>query len=168
MAKKKPEQEQAQAEGAQEQAQAKAPGQKLAVLTKLTVATICGKIAVKLLPEEGELHLCRIAGYADGTKTGTTQYGPWSALTGEFAATSMLTGEMFIGKTCIVPGAMGEALVTATEEKLKEDATQKIAFNVDILVKRSPRNPDEKYEYVIRPVMETALSSPAIALLTQQ
>lgn len=147
-----------------EQTSAKKNG--LTPVNKITVATVCGKIKVADLPPEGEeMVLCRIAGYATGTKTGTTQYGTWAAATGDFAATNMSTGEIFAAKTAIVPGAMGDMIIATLEEKLREDATQKLAFSCEIAVKRSPRNPDEKYEYIVRPIMETEFRSPAVALL---
>jgi hypothetical protein len=138
----------------------------VAAVGKITVATVCGKIKVADLPPEGEEKpLCKMAGYASGVKSGTTQYGEWHALTGEFAATNLETGEVFMGKTGIVPGAMGDALVDTVSQKLAEDATSKVAFSVIVSVRRSPRNPDEKYEYVVRPVMDAQISSPAMALL---
>lgn len=138
----------------------------LTPVNKITVATVYGKIKVADLPPEGEEKvLCRIAGYANGTKSGSTQFGPWSAALGDFAATNMDTGEVFASKTALVPGAMGDMIISTLEEKLKEDATQKLAFSCEIAVKRSPRNPDEKYEYVVRPIMETEFKSPAVALL---
>lgn len=151
---------------------------KLTPLSKLTVATIFGAIAMKDLPPlftgtvdnpipnpDKELKLCRIAGFASGVKSGTTQYGQWDALTGEFAATNYATGEMFAGKTALIPAAMGEALVTAVTTALEEDASSKVRFSVDISVARSPREPDKKYVYFVRPVIEAELGSPALALL---
>lgn len=158
---------------------APAPGMKLTPLSKLTVLTICGALQMSKLPPlfvgtlespepnpDKELKLCRIAGFASGTKTGVTQYGKWEALTGEFAATNFLTGEIFAGKTCLIPAAMGEALVTAVETALERDAGSKVRFSVDISVARSPREPDKKYVYFVRPVIEAELGSPALALLT--
>lgn len=136
---------------------------------KITVAQVCGKIKVADLPEDGsEKLMCKMAGYASGVKSGTTQYGEWHALTGEFAATNLETGEIFMAKTGIVPGPMGDALVDTVTERLAEDASSKVAFSVIVSVKRSPRNPEEKYEYVVRPVMDAKISSPAMALLELQ
>lgn len=151
---------------------------KLTPLSKLTVKTICGEILMKDIPPlqigtienpqpnpDRELLLCRIAGFASGVKSGSTQYGPWHALLGEFAATNKVTGEMFAGKTALIPGAMGEMLVDTTSEMLSQDAGAKLRFSVDISVERSPREPDKKYVYVVRPVLEAELGSPALALL---
>jgi hypothetical protein len=157
-------------------------GAKLTPLRKLTVRDVAGAIAVKDLPPlyvnisdanpqgdanpNAEVHVCRIAGYANGTKTGTTQYGVWKAVTGDFAATNMKTGEVFVGPVAIIPGAMGDAIVTTVAQKLADDATQKLAFSCDVFVKRSPRNAAEKYEFIVRPVIETEFRSPALALLS--
>lgn len=181
-----------QTEHAAKESSSANPSAKLTPIAKLTVATVWGVIAMKDIPAlnlpvlnsdgtavldpdtkavkmepnpNSEIKLMRIAGFADGTKTGNTQYGQWHALTGEFAATNAKTGEIFAGKTAIVPGPMGEALVTATEMRLKEDASQAIRFSCDVFVRRSSRDPEKKYEYVVRPVLNAELKSPAMALL---
>ena len=142
------------------------PVQGPAVVGKVTVANVFGKIIVAKLPPVGEsVEICKMVGYASGMKEGVTQYGQWRALTGEFAATNLATGEIFIGKTGIIPGPMGEALIDAVIDKLKDDAAAKVAFAVIVSVKRSAKNPDEKYEYVVRPVMDAKISSPALTLL---
>lgn len=153
--------------------EAPATGAKKAVTAnrKLTVKDICGKLTMAWLidaletAKATEIKLCKIVGYASGVKTGTTSFGDWYAVTGEFAGTNYETGEIFIAKTAIIPGAMGDAIVDTVTEKLTEDAGSKVAFAVDIYVKRSPRNPDEKYEYIVRPLMDAQISSPAMALL---
>lgn len=158
----------------------KAPGAgKLTPLKKISVKEVCGTIPMSIVPPlmigdaanpepnpDKEIKLCRIAGFASGTKTGTSTYGPWQALLGEFAATSYLTGELFASKTALIPGAMGEALFVATENALAEDASAKVRFSIDVSVSRSPREPDKKYVYHVRPVIEAELGSPALALLT--
>ena len=154
---------------------------KLTPIGKITVASVYGAIAIKNLPPlfigtiddpqpnpNKELKICRIAGFASGTKSGVTQYGTWTALAGEFAATNYDTGEVFASKTTLIPGAMGEALTTAMDNLLADnpDGAPKLRFSVDISLTRSPREPDKKYVYVVRPVIEAELSSPALALLS--
>lgn len=161
---------------------ATAPALKLTPVGKITVKTVWGMIDQKKLPAlrvnvsddnpegdpnpECEVKLCKIVGYATGVKRGEGTYGPWAALTGEFAATNYSTGEVFGGKSAILPGPMGEALVSTTEMALTEDADSKVRFACDVFVKRSARDPQRKYEYVVRPVISAALSSPALELLT--
>lgn len=168
-------------EGTTQAQEAPAKGPKLAAKKKLTVREVYGPIDQKRLPPlrinvtddnpEGdpnpnsELKLCRIVGYATGTTHGESSYGAWAALTGEFVATSYDSGEVFAGKNAIVPGPMGDMLVTNVEAILAEDANGQVRFSVDIFAKRSARDPQRKYEYVVRPVIDAKLSSPALELL---
>ncbi len=152
---------------------------KLTPVGKLTVATVFGKISMADLPllqtgtieapidnPNKELKICRIAGFASGVKDGVSSYGPWAALVGEFAATNHETGEIFASKTALIPGAMGEMLVSSVNDMVAKNPGGKLRFSVDVSVSRSPREPDKKYVYIVRPVLEAALGSPAIALLT--
>jgi hypothetical protein len=166
-------------------------GAKLTPVGKITVKTVYGVVEQKKLPplsfvrmKDGqpeidpesqqplmdanptpEIRVCRIVGFASGVKRGDSSYGPWAALVGEFAATNAETGEIFASKTAIIPGPMGEALVTSTESVLQEDAEAKVKFSCDVFVKRSARDPNRKYEYIVRPVIDAKLSSPALELL---
>lgn len=138
---------------------------RLTPINKITVKDVWGaKPKVSEIPEGQELALCRMAGFASGVKTGESTYGEWAALRGEFSARNASTGEIFASATCIVPGAMGDMLVKATRDALHEDADAKVKFSVDVSIKVSQRDP-EKYEYVVRPVIENALAAPAVDLL---
>lgn len=150
----------------QTQSAAQQPG-KLTPINKITVATVYGKVSVKDIPEGGELKLCRMAGFANDVKQGESNYGPWQAMRGEFSARNDQTGEIFASATCIVPGAMGDMLVNATLAALGEDANARVKFSVDVSVRVSPRDAN-KYEYVVRPVIENALAAPAVDLLTME
>lgn len=142
------------------------PQSKLTPIGKITVASVYGKPLTKNIPEDGELPLMKVAGYVTGVKHGESNYGPWAALTGQFAATNLETGEVFMSKTGIIPGTMGDALVDTVTEKLAEDAEAQVAFRVIVSCKVSPRDAN-KYEYIVRPELETEFKSPALALLTQ-
>lgn len=182
MAKK----EQTQAPAPQtEEAKPAAPniekGAKLTPITKITVRDVCGTPQTSKLPPlkinisddnpdgepnpEAELFVMKVAGYINGVKDGQGAYGPWKGLSGNFSAINMGTGEVFASKTCILPGPMNEALYDTASEKLAEDASTQIAFKVNVYVKRSARDKN-KYEFIVRPVIETAFQSPSLALLT--
>jgi hypothetical protein len=135
-------------------------------LTKISAASVFGKIKVAMIPEEGELPIMRVAGIASGVKRGQSTYGDWASLTGQMAATNAATGEIFVGSNAFVPAAMGDALIGALEAAQKEDANATLKFSLDVSVKRSPRNPEEKYEYIIRPVIESDVKSEAMLLLS--
>jgi hypothetical protein len=138
------------------------------VVKKVTVKDIFGTFNTDKIPEGKELALCRIAGIANGTTSGVSQYGPWHALTGDFAGTNKETGEISIASACIVPGAMGDALVNAVTSALKEDASASITFSVDVFAVVSQRDV-KKYEYIVRPVIAgTKIENQAMALLTME
>lgn len=138
---------------------------KITPLKKITVKAVMGRVKASDIPEDGELPLCRIAGIATATETGESTYGQWTALAGEFAATNYQTGEIFVGKTAFVPGAMGDALYDALNKAQREDAGASLKFSVDVSVVPSPKD-DEKYEYRVRPVLENDVANRAVALLS--
>lgn len=138
---------------------------KVTPLKKLTIKTVCGGVKLKDIPDGEELLLARFAGVASGVDSGESTYGAWEMLSGEFAATSYLTGEIFVGKGCFVPAAMGEALIDSLKTAQSEDASAKLKFSVDISAVVSARDPN-KYEYIVRPVIENDIKNEAMALLT--
>jgi hypothetical protein len=135
------------------------------VTKKLSVSTVFGAVKVKDIPEGGELRLCRMAGIATATDSGASSYGDWRCLVGECAATNYATGEIFIGRSAFVPGAMGDALIDALTAAQREDAGASLKFSVDISVKVSPRD-ENKYEYIVRPVIESDVKNEAMLLLS--
>lgn len=150
----------------QTQTETPAPAKtKVAIAKKVTVKDVFGSFNVDKIPANGELPLCRLAGVARGVKSGVSQYGNWDCLIGDFAGTNKETGEITVASNCIVPGAMGEALVTALKTAQLEDAAAEVSFSVDVSAKVSQR--DEKtYEYIVRPVIAgTALENRAVAML---
>jgi hypothetical protein len=143
---------------------------KITPLKKLSVKTICGALKIKDFPEpdsEGvhqERMLCRIAGTANGIDRGESTYGAWESLAGEFAATSYDTGEIFVGRAAFIPGAMGDALIAALDSAQREDAAATLKFSVDVSAVISTRD-SNKYEYIVRPVIESDVRNEAVALL---
>jgi len=134
------------------------------VLKKITVKEICGEILLKDIPETGVKWMAKIVGFAQGVKSGETQYGIWHAITGEFAATNMDTGEVFASATTIIPGALGDMLVQSVSAALHDDASAKVKFAVKVGVKISKRDKN-KYEYEVMPLIDSQLASPALELL---
>jgi len=143
---------------------------KITPLKKLSVKTICGALKVKDFPdadEEGvqqERLLCRIAGTANGIDRGESTYGAWESLAGEFAATNYDTGEIFVGRAAFIPGAMGDALIAALDNAQSDDAAATLKFSVDVSAVISTRDAN-KYEYIVRPVIESDVRNEAVALL---
>jgi len=72
---------------------------------KLSTNKICGKIKIMdiLSKDEPSKDLYEVVGIATGTKDGATDYGPWIALSGNFAAHNIETGERFRSGVCFLP-----------------------------------------------------------------
>lgn len=148
------------------QAETKAPAAVgPSVIKKLSIATVYGKVLVADIPADGELKLCRLAGIASATDSGSSSFGDWSCLVGQCAGTNHQTGEIFVGKSVFVPGAMGDALIDALITAQKDDASATMKFSLDISAKVSSRDPN-KYEYIVRPVMESDVKNEAMLLLS--
>lgn len=135
------------------------------VTKKLSVATVFGPVKVKDIPDGDELKILRMAGIATATDSGSSTYGDWRCLVGECAATNYVTGEIFIGRSAFVPGAMGDALIDALNSAQRDDAGASLKFSVDVSVKVSPRDTN-KYEYIVRPVIESDVKNEAMLLLS--
>lgn len=73
---------------------------------KLSVAKVFGKINAAIISKQGDggkLTIMRVFGSANGIKTGISDFGEWRALTGQFRATNIQTGEVFDSAVCFIP-----------------------------------------------------------------
>ncbi len=70
---------------------------------KLSTQKIVGKIVARDLEEGVDKDLYEVVGIASGVKSGSTDYGDWNALTGNFAAQSLESGEQFRSGVCFLP-----------------------------------------------------------------
>jgi hypothetical protein len=73
---------------------------------KLSVAKVFGKINAAIISKQGDggkLAIMRVFGSANGIKTGISDFGEWRALTGQFRATNIQTGEVFDSAVCFIP-----------------------------------------------------------------
>lgn len=116
------------------------------LVTKLSVAKCHGKLDMKNLPKGPIL---RVLGVARGTKTGTSTFGQWEALTGDFVAIDLTTGEEYRSGVCFMP-TIALGLVTGA----LAGSPDGVEFAFDIGVKPSAKEPDSKYEYTVKPVVK--------------
>lgn len=134
-------------------------------LRKLTVKA-CFPVKVSELAETGEKLIGRIAGSATSTRTGATQYGPWTSFIGQFAAVSQDTGEIFVAPEAFVPGPLGDELIAGYKRALEQDASAVMQFSVEVYVRKNARGGDGAgYEYIVRSALPWQSTSPAIELL---
>lgn len=134
------------------------------VARKLSVATVFGRVKIADIPDGGQIHVMRVAGVASDIDAGESAYGAWACLKGDFAAINYVTGERFVGASAFVPGAMGEMLIEQVRSGVRDDVGFALKFSVDVFVMVSPRDAN-KYEYVVKPVIESTAGNQALLLL---
>ena len=137
---------------------------------KISIATVYGKIArAELYKEEngGRLPIMRVVGVATGFKNGKTirqlpsgemQESEWIALTGQFAATNLATGQVFRAGKCFLPqsatslvhGAMQGENVKGVEFAFEvhalrdDDAATGYVYETSSLIEPDASDPLEK------------------------
>ncbi len=126
------------------------------------------RIFGSLTPEKigSHLELCKIAGEVSDIQEGVNDNGSWSCFVGEFAATNLETGEIFISSRAFVPGARGENMKREFESQLKNDARSKMQFAV--IVFAEPRKDDaEKFNVEAKSLIENKFANKALTLLSK-
>lgn len=120
------------------------------LLRKLTARDIMGdKVPQPTKPTD----LYTIYGIASGIKGGESAYGHWEMFTGEFRAVRISDGAEFAAPVAAIPEpAFGMIKAALTQE----GNTQGVQFALIIGNKPSPREPDKKYEYTVKPVVKPA------------
>lgn len=78
---------------------------------KLSTNKICGKIGARDVEVGKNKDLYEVVGVASGTKSGSTDFGDWRALTGNFAAQNLVTGEKFRSGVCFLPDVALDPIV---------------------------------------------------------
>lgn len=117
---------------------------------KLGPQTICPDLLKN--PGSSTAWLYRIAGRVTGTLAGTSQFGNWTALTGEFHALRFDTGETFTSNKCFLPAGAGDLIASALGQLQEANADAAIDMLYDIGIQQNKREKDNptKYDYVIR------------------
>lgn len=95
-----------------------------------------------------------VFGTADGTRSGTSNYGDWISFTGEFEARRFSDGKVFKSNECILQKPADKLLLSALRDVKKRDPSASVSFAFTIGVRTSQRwvDTDEgnSYEYTIR------------------
>lgn len=123
---------------------------KVTIVSKLSVKKICGKVK----KPEGKVMLMQVFGIATGTKSDESNFGPWTALLGQFRAVNLETGEVFQSGVCFLPNT-GLNLITPL---LKKDGVDGLEFALNIGV--IPAENTVGYEYYVEPVIEAKDNDP--------
>ncbi len=102
----------------------------------------------------------QVVGVASGMKTGTSDNGDWTALTGNFAAVNLETGEQFRSGVCFIPDVALDPIVG----QLNQGVTA-VEFGWTISIKRD-ENAATGYVYTARPLIEADENDPLEQLVS--
>lgn len=152
------------------------------IARRLTPKEIMGKkIRDVRIPSD----LYTLIGRANNLRDGESDFGPWTALRGEFEACRLDESgapvEVIIGTECFVPGAAGDLLIAAVkpfilkpievtpEQKKKGGQTYEVnGDHVEVAlivsVKASTRDGGVGYEFVTRPIISVRKADPLASL----
>lgn len=144
---------------------------------KLSIASAAAIPSDFKLKENGfAMPLMRVYGQVEGTDTGVSQFGPWTAFIGNFKGVRLEDGEVFRSKKLLVP-ELAEMALTDGLENSEEGAI--LEFALEIGIRRTIRKNAQDvevgagYEYTMKPLIEideavdplSALESKVLAAL---
>lgn len=122
---------------------------------KLSVKTVCGRPEFEKGSADGtEIKLMQIFGQATGVKGGTSTYGDWECLLGNFEATNLENGDTFRAAQLFMPDVAHEPITQAV--KLSSGA---VDFAVEIVAVKDSES-SVGYLYSMRPLIEAGESDP--------
>lgn len=132
------------------------------LIRKISAKTVCGKIE-KPVPVKGK-QLYIVGGIANKVKTGDSQFGTWTALVGQFEATNVDTGEVFVAPQCFLPEPMNGMIAAALEATDKDGkrVNQSVQFAVEVGVKHAENQIE--YEYTAKEIMKSDSADPLAAI----
>lgn len=132
-------------------------------IKKLSVATVCGKIDAKaVLNSAAPIALMTIYGMAVGTKDGTSSFGDWTALQGQFKAVNADTGEVFESAQCFLP----EVALIPLRVALAAGDSRSVRFAIKLYVRAATNTKPggSVYEYTFENVLAPTEDDPLLAL----
>lgn len=127
------------------------------MLKKLGAKQILGdvkKVVADQCANDGDTYRAySVFGTADGIRTGTSNYGEWTAFQGRMEAINYVTGEHYAAVQCFIP----EPLQSLIKGALAENDSVEFAFSV--AVKRRD-DLKEGYEYLVQPHKQATEADP--------
>lgn len=130
------------------------------LIRKISAKSVCGKVEK---PKKAE-PLFSVLGIASKTKTGNSDYGPWTALVGQFEATNFATGEVFVAPQCFLPEPLNSMLAESLNETDDEgkQVNNSVQFAIEVGIK--PSDVPIGYEYTTKEVVKADTADPLAAL----
>lgn len=141
------------------------------MIRKISPKTVMGKVVIPLkadgkpyVNEDGEptkfpyTVLYHVFGMAHGTKTGTSDNGPFCAFLGSFEAVRAKDGQRYQSGQCFVPKAIEDLLVSAMKAGQKEDSTASVEFAIEVGIEFAQTSIG--YAYVVKNLVKTKNADP--------
>jgi len=124
------------------------------LIKKISPKTIIGKIAI---PEKATA-LFTVIGICNGLKTGQSTYGDWMALTGQFEAMNLETGEASVAPQVFLPEPLNGLIAAKVRTPDENGQPVSIRFAVEVGVK--PAKTATGYEYTVRELVDSTDNDP--------
>lgn len=128
------------------------------LVRKISAKSICGKIEV---PEKATA-LFTVIGIANGLKVGMSNYGEWTALTGQFEATNIETGEVSTAPQVFLPEPWSGMIAAKVRTPDSETKTNGVRFALEIGVE--PSDVPRGYEFTGKELVKLDVADPLEAL----
>ena len=124
------------------------------LIKKISRKTVVGDVS----PPEKATDLYTIMGIANGVKTGSSMYGEWLALTGQFEASNLETGEVFAAPVAFLPEPLN-GLIAAKVRTPGEDG-KGVSVKFAVMVGVKPAKNQFGLEYTVRELVDVKENDP--------
>jgi hypothetical protein len=121
------------------------------MLKKMSAKNVMGG-RVRLAEGENERELYTIFGLANGLKNGTSDFGDWIALMGQFKAVRGGDGAVFYSAKAFLPDVAQDMIVAAVKSAQEDDKNASVEFAYVIGIREA--DTATGYEYTCRPLIE--------------
>ena len=129
---------------------------------KISIAKFAGKMtAARVVKAGGRLRVGVFMGVARGTKRGTSDFGDWTALIGDFRAINTDTGEEQASQTLFLPAVAQDGIVATLES-----GAQAVEFAFHIIAVEDDAS-QVGFSYRAEPMLQAAESDPVARIKAQ-
>jgi len=130
------------------------------LVRKISAKSVCGKLEK---PKE-QTALFIVGGIATKTKRGQSDFGEWAALVGQFEATNIETGEVFVGPQCFLPEPLNSMMAASLDETDEEGNRTNASVQFAVEVGYKPADTATGYEYTTKEIVKSDSADPLAAL----
>jgi hypothetical protein len=131
------------------------------LIRKISAKTILG--GKPEVPEK-PTPLYTVLGIAQKTKNGTSDFGEWTSLVGQFEAKKIGSDDVVVAPQCFLPEPLN-GMIAAQLEETDEDGnrvTSSVQFAIEVGVK--PAKTATGYEYTAKEIIDSDKADPLAAL----